>query len=67
MAMFPEQNAPLSPPTTNSTMPYSVTPALHVEHTSTPYAIVTRELVRTFGQKMVFSALMVLARVRLSR
>jgi ABC-2 type transport system ATP-binding protein len=52
MAMFPEQNAPLSPPTTNSTMPYSVPPALHVANTSTPYAIVTRELVRTFGQKM---------------
>ena len=52
MAMFPEQNVPLSSPTTNSTVPYPVTPVLNVANTSTPAAIVTRELVRTFGQKM---------------
>ena len=51
MAMFSEQNTPLSSPTAHSTMSYPASPSPDPPHTSTPYAIVTRELVRTFGQK----------------
>src|SRR5947208_217619 len=51
MAMFPEQNALHSSPATNTTTSSPVSPALDALHTSTPYAVVTHELVRTFGKK----------------
>lgn len=58
MTMFPEQNASLPPPTTNSTTPYSTSPSSkNTAHTPTPYAIVARDLVRTFGQKMAVNHL----------
>jgi ABC-2 type transport system ATP-binding protein len=57
MAMFPEQNAPISPSTTSSTMPSPTPPSRNTAYTPPPYAIVTCDLVRTFGQKVAVNHL----------